>query len=93
MYIHIIIKNLHVVLHAYINFWSTVIICGNVFTIAMLDTSLVKKLKDGLDSEATPKDEVVSTVYMVYLVVVLIWWFGESCTVYGKTFKWENFCS
>ena len=34
------------------------ITCEDVFTVDMLDTSLVKKLRDELDSEAISKEEV-----------------------------------
>ena len=34
------------------------ITCEDVFTVDMLDTSLVKKLRNELDSEAIPKEEV-----------------------------------
>ena len=34
------------------------ITCEDVFTVDMLDTSLVKKLRDELDSEEISKEEV-----------------------------------
>ena len=41
------------------------ITCEDVFTVDMLDTSLVKKLRNELDSEAIPKEEVGYTCMYV----------------------------
>ena len=51
-----IVKNFCVIhVHTCLNF------SDHMFTVAMLDNSLVKKLKDGLDRESTPKQEVGNT--------------------------------